>query len=641
MSSTTIPGGSHTASDTRLRRSLSVWQLYFIMCSALIGSGWLFASLGAASTAGPSAIVSWIIASVLIVIIALSFSEMAGILPRTGAAVRYPHFTHGGFVGGIIGWCYLLWALAVPSLEAEAVVTYASDYLPGLIRVSGGANVLTGTGVAMAVGLMLIFAIINYFGVLLVGRLSTYITLWKMIVPTLTFIFLFFFNMHAGNFLSYGGFTPTGSSSILGTIVTSGITFSLIAPLAGIEFGGESRNPQRDLPVATIAAMVTAAVIYILLQASFVGAINWHAMGVHPGDWAALKTSSWSGAPFAKALQSSSVGFVGAYSIVLLIDAYVSPGATGLVYQGIGARTIYGLSTMAYLPDIFQRLNRSRIPWIGLLAAFIVGCVLFAPFPSWYSIVSVASSTIAVVLVMSGIGLRVLRRTAPDLPRLYRLGFASVMAPAATASAVVLVYWAGYATVVVVVSAALFVLPAWSAIFAPAKGWMNQGVGIVLGALYLATWIATQVWGGWFLAPATKPLADHPPFGLFMGAMAVTVVIFMVLCYFLSTPRGRTEVWRSAWLPFFILGVMPISFFGAYGPLPHPWLPYPWDTLTAIVLGVIVYFWGSASGFLTELVEEVNQRGSGVVTDADEQAVVGPAATEPAPAGGGGGGAGG
>ena len=80
---------------------------------------------------------------------------------------------------------------------------------------------------------------------------------------------------------------------------------------------------------------------------------------------------------------------------------------------------------MAYLPAIFQRLNRSRIPWIGLLAAFIVGCVLFAPFPSWYSIVSVASSTIAVVLVMSGIGLRVLRRTAPDLPRLYRLGFAS------------------------------------------------------------------------------------------------------------------------------------------------------------------------------------------------------------------------
>lgn len=639
MGTSTIPGGSHTRSDTRLRRSLSVWQLYFIMCSALIGSGWLFASLGAASTAGPSAIVSWIIASILIVIIALSFSEMAGILPRTGAAVRYPHFTHGGFVGGIIGWCYLLWALAVPSLEAEAVVTYASDYLPGLIRVTGGANVLTATGIGFAVVLMIVFAVINYFGVLLVGRLSTYITLWKMIVPALTFIFLFAFNMHAGNYLSYGGFTPTGNASILSTIVTSGITFSLIAPLAGIEFGGESRNPQRDVPVATIAAMLTAAIIYILLQASFIGAINWHAMGVHPGDWAGLKTGSWSGAPFAKALQSSSVGFVGAYSIVLLIDAYVSPGATGFVYQGIGARTVYGLSTMAYLPDVFQRLNRHRIPWVGLLLAFIVGCFLFAPFPSWYSIVSVASSTIAVVLVMSGIGLRVLRRTAPDLPRLYRLFLAPVMAPAATASAVILVYWAGYATLVVVVSAALFVLPAWSALFAPAKGWMNQGVGIVLGALYLAAWIAIQVWGGWFLAPATRPLSDHPPFGLFMGAMAVTVAAFMVLCHFLSTARGRTEIWRSAWLPFFILGVVPISFYGAYGPLPKPWLPYPLDTLTAIVLGLIVYYWGSASGFLTELVQEVNERGTGVVTDADEDELAARVATGQAPTPGGAGGA--
>ncbi|MGH7912856.1 MAG: amino acid permease, partial [Candidatus Dormibacteraceae bacterium] len=368
---------------------------------------------------------------------------------------------------------------------------------------------------------------------------------------------------------------------------------------------------------------------YCLLQASFVGAIDWHAMGINPGDWLGLKTSSWSGAPFAKALQASSTGFVGAFSIVLLIDAYISPGATGFVYQGIGARTIYGLSAMSYLPDVFQRLNRSRIPWVGLLGAFIIGCLLFAPFPSWYSIVSVASSTIAIVLVMSGIGLSVLRRTAPNLPRLYRLGFSQVLAPAATASAVLLVYWSGYTTVVVVVAAALIVLPAWSALFAPAKGWMDQRVGIVMGILYLAAWIAIQAWGGWFLAPATKPLSDHPPFGLYIGAMAVAVAIFMLLCYLFSSARGRTEVWRSAWLLFFILGVLPISYFGAYGPLPKPWIPFPWDSVAAIVLGLIVYFWGTATGFATELVQEVNARGSGVVTDADEQALV----TQPVPGG--------
>ncbi len=620
----------HTASDTRLRRSLSFWQLYFIIVSGIIGSGWLFASLGAGSAAGPAAIVSWLVASVLVVLVALSFSEMAGILPRTGAAVRYPQFTHGSFVGGIIGWCFLLWAIAVPALEAEAVVTYASDYLPGLIAKSGGVNVLTGIGIAFAVALMIIFGLINYFGVLLVGRVATYITIWKLIVPCLTFILLFFFNLHSKNFLGYGGFVPMGGPSILGTIVTSGIAFAIISPLQGIEYGGESRNPQRDLPLATIAGILTAAVIYILLQTSFIGAIDWHSAGVKPGDWAALATSHWSGAPFAKALQSSTFGFVGAFAVVLLIDAYVSPGATGFVYLGIGTRALYGLSTMGYLPEVFQRLSRYRIPWVALLVAFLVGCFLFAPFPSWYSMVSIASSTIAIVLVMGGIGLIVLRRTAPDLRRLYRLPGAIVLAPAATIAAVLFLYWAGFSVLAPVVAAALIVLPAWSALYAPSRGWMNQWVGIVLGAVFLVIWVLTQAWGGWILAPATKPLSEHPPFGLLLLAMAVEVALFTVLCYLLSVPRGRREVWRSAWLEFLILGVFGLSYAGAYGPLKTPLIHYPWDSILAAVLGLMVFFWGVASGFLTDEVAAINRRGTGIVQVADDA----PPAEEAAATGG-------
>ncbi|MGH7912551.1 MAG: APC family permease, partial [Candidatus Dormibacteraceae bacterium] len=600
--------------------------------SGIIGSGWLFASLGAGSAAGPAAIISWIIASILVVLIALAFAEMAGILPRTGAAVRYPHFTHGGFVGGIIGWCYLLWAFAVPSLEAEAVVTYASDYLPWLIVKSSAGNVLSGAGIGMAILLMIIFGAINYFGVLLVGRISTYITMWKLVIPALTFIFLFAFNMHTTNFVGYGGFAPMGGSSILGTIVTSGIAFAIISPLQGLEYGGESRNPQRDLPWATILGIVTAVLVYILLQASFIGAIDWQSIGIKPGDWLGLQTSSWSSAPFAKALQSSSVGFVGAYAVVLLIDAYVSPGATGFVYLGIGARTAYGLSAIGYLPAVFQRLNRSRIPWVALLLAFLVDCGLFAPFPSWYSMVSIASSTIAIVLVMGGIGLTVLRRTAPDLHRVYRLRFSSVIAPAATISAVLFLYWAGFSVLAPVVAAALIVLPAWSAVYAPSKGWMDRRVGIVLGAVFLVVWVLTQAWGGWILAPATKPLTDHPPFALYEIVMAVEVALFTVLCYVLSKTRGRMEVWRSAWLEFLILGIFVVSYIGAYGPLKNPPLHFPYDSIAAAVLGLIVYFWGVASGFLTEEIEAINARGTGLVEQAEDTEA---AAVAPEGAGGG------
>lgn len=308
--------------------------------------------------------------------------------------------------------------------------------------------------------------------------------------------------------------------------------------------------------------------------------------------------------------------------MVLLIDAYISPGATGFVYLGIGARTGYGLSTIGYLPDAFQRLNRHGIPWVALLVAFLVDCALFAPFPSWYAMVSIASSTIAIVLVMGGIGLTVLRRTAPDLRRLYRLPGAAVLAPAGTIAAVLFLYWASFSVLAPVVAAALIVLPAWSALYAPSRGWLDQRVGIVLGALFLVVWVLTQAWGGWILAPTTKPLSDHPPFVLYELAMVLEVGLFTVLCYLFAAPRGRREVWRSAWLEFLILGIFALSYVGAYGPLKSPLIRFPWDSILAAVLGLIVFFWGVASGFMTEEIAAINQSGTGIVEAAEGPSTV-------------------
>lgn len=227
--------------------------------------------------------------------------------------------------------------------------------------------------------------------------------------------------------------------------------------------------------------------------------------------------------------------------------------------------------------------------------------------------VSIASSTIAIVLVMGGIGLMVLRRTAPDLKRFYRLPLAVVLAPAGTIAAVLFLCWASFSVLAPVVAAALIVLPAWSALYAPSKGWLDRWVGIALGAAFLVVWILTQAWGGWILAPPTKPLTDHPPFALYELAMVVEVGLFTLLCYVLAQPRGRREVWRSAWLEFLILGIFALSYAGAYGPLKNPLIRFPWDSILAAVLGLIVFVWGVASGLLTEEIEAINRRGTGIV----------------------------
>ena len=109
-------------SDKKLRRELSFRDLLMLSLGGIIGSGWLFAVLAASADAGPAVIVSWIVGGILVLFIALNYAEVSGMIPRTGAIVRYPHLSHGSYTGYILGWTYMLSAVTVPTIEAEAVV---------------------------------------------------------------------------------------------------------------------------------------------------------------------------------------------------------------------------------------------------------------------------------------------------------------------------------------------------------------------------------------------------------------------------------------------------------------------------------------------------------------------------------------
>ncbi|MHB8295373.1 MAG: APC family permease [Acidimicrobiales bacterium] len=601
------------SSDRGLSHSLSAWHLYFLIVSAMVGSGWLFAALGADTTAGPAAVVSWVIGGVLALLIALSYAEVAGMLPRSGAVVRYPHLTHGGMVGYILGWAYLLWSFAIPALEAEAVVTYASSYLPGLTAVKAKTTVLVWPGgILMALALMVVFFVINYYGVRWVGRTNTLLSIWKLAVPTFTFLLLFITSFHGANYSSYGGFAPFGVKPIFATVVSSGITFSILGFRQALEYGGEARNPQRDIPRATILGLLTGIVLYVLLQLAFTGSINWASAGVAPGHWAGLQAGHWAAAPFADALKASGIAFLGAFSTLLLADAYVSPGATGFVYLGTGTRVLYGLSANRYLPAVFRKLTATKIPIVSLAAAFVVGCAFFVPFPSWYTAVGLVSSAAVLTYLMGGIGLQVMRRTAPELPRRFRLGAAGVLAPAGTVAAAVIVYWSGYAVLVDVAAAVMLILPVWSWFYAPERRMLGRSQGAAIGGAFLVAWVATQVYGNWVLTPATLPLSAHPAFPLFFALMVLEVVAFNALCWALASPAGRNEVSRAWWLEAFMLVMLALSYYGGYGPLSKPVIGFPWDTVIALVIGLVAYYWAVASGYATPEMKAITATGSGL-----------------------------
>ena len=599
--------GEFEASDRELRRSMPLQQLLFLSMGGIIGSGWLFAVLGADATAGPASVVSWILGGIFVLLIALTYAEIAGMLPRSGAIVRYPALTHGAFTGFILGWAYSLAAVSVAAIEAEAVVTYLSTKFTGAdftATVSGVKVLAWPNGIVFAVLLMVLFFVVNVIGVRFLSEFNRWITWWKLIIPTLTFLLLFL-TFKGSNFTAYGGFTPLGPSPIFQALATSGIVFAYLGFRQALEYGGEARNPQRDVPIATILSVVIGMVIYVLLQIAFTGAIDFGKAGVAPGAWAALKGSSWASGPLYSALNATGIGLLGAFATLLLIDAAISPSGTGWIYLGAGTRSVYGMSVHRYFPRVFQGINRYGIPWVALAAAFVVGCLFFAPLPSWYSLVGFITSATVLTYIMGGIGLPVLRRTAPGLSRPFRLPAAELIAPLGFLAALMVVYWSGFQTLVNVYAAVFVGLAVFVWYFAPNEGWIRRDVGAVLGILFLVAWVIVNKLGGWVLTTSSTAAPGSLSFPAYFVLFAATLVVFTAAVWWFSNATGRMHVERSAWLIAMLLVTFLISYYGEYGPLTKPALAFPVSDIVEIAVGIVCDYWGVASGFVSEELSEI------------------------------------
>ncbi len=599
--------GSFESADHGLRKNVSFTQLLLLGVSAQIGSGWLFGVLAAAGMAGPAAILSWLIASVLIFLIALTYLELGSMLPRSGGIVRYTYLTHGSFSGWIIGWAYWLSVVAIPPIEAVAALTYIGGRWPqlGFLTTVEGIHMLSWpTGILAGIALMILFFCLNFFGSKLLAESNRWVTIWKIALPTLTFIFLFIV-LDGKNFFSLGGFMPEGIPSIFHAIPMTGIIFSLLGFRQALDYGGESRNPQRDVPLATFGSILIPTIIYTLLQVAFIGALKWADMGLAPGAWDQLVTGGWADGPLFHALESANIAFMGAFGMLLLIDAAVSPLATGWVYLGTGARTGYGLSIHRSIPDVFSTNNRFGIPWLPLIVSGVVGCVFFVPAPSWYKLVGFISSAAVLTYIMGGVGLPVLRRTAPSLPRPFRLRAKGFWSPVSFLAAVLILYWSGFETLTNVFTATFIGLPIFSGYYAWKKGWISPRASGVLSIVFFVLWLYVAVASGWVLTDAPGQGAGAWAFTTYFGSFCILLVAYCATLWGLSNAEGRQHVNATWWLVWLSLASMFVAYFGVYGPLADPVLFFPWGMVAELGVGIVAYFWAERVGFATDEIKDI------------------------------------
>ncbi|GAB6944977.1 APC family permease [Vulcanisaeta sp. JCM 14467] len=597
-------------SDKQLRRALSQWDISFLVIGAMIGSGWLFGSLGAAAKAGPAAVLSWIIAGILMIFIALAYAEIGGMLPKSGGIVRYPQYTHGGFASYILGWAYFLSAVSVAPSEAIAAVQYMSSYLPQLM--SNG--LLTPLGTLVAAVLVVFFFLLNWYGVHVMGKTNTGVGWWKLLIPSLTFILLMVLAMHTVNFSGLpGGFVPYGWSAVFLAIPTQGIAYAYLGFRQGIDYSGEARRAT-DVVWGTILGYAIVMFIYVMLQVAFVGAVNWSAIKVSPGNWQALSTSVISSGPFYEIMAKSGIAILAVFAVILLIDAIVSPSGTGWIYIGTTARTIYGMAADGHLPQAFLKLNRFRVPLWPTIAALVLGLLFLLPFPTWYSISTFITTTTVFTYIIGGPSLMTLRRTAPNANRPIKLPAASVIGAIATIAAYLIVYWSTFYSLWFAVALIFAGLPLFYMYTMVNRYGASRTAGIISGIVYWAILIVATYFLIYLpiIAPTGWPVNDNLiklkpiyiiDFISYVVIMAATTVGFTL--FVASTARDRDTAMKHVragwWIVATIFSAYVLSFLGYFNYVfQTSIIPFPWDTIIAALVALGLYLYGSYSGILTE-----------------------------------------
>ncbi|MGV9713676.1 APC family permease [Gordonia sp. NPDC003424] len=592
------------ASDTRFQRRMSLQAAMFIGVGGQIGSGWLFAVLAAAGIAGPSAVISWIIGGLLTLLIALAWMEVGTALPFSGAIVRYPYLSHGGLTGWLMGLSYWLANVSLPAIEAIAAITYVGGVFPGLglLTTRDGVSMLSWPrGIVVGLVLMVIFLLINLFGVKLLSEANRWITWWKIIIPTATFLLLFsvleWSNFTQYGFFGNGGEGHSGAGSMFQAVATSGIAFALMGFRGVIDFAGEVKKPSRNIPLGTIGCVLIPMTIYIGLQVAFLGAINWSDAKVAPGDWAGLAQSSWADGPLSAALHASGYALLGAFVTMLLIDAILSPSAAGYLYLGGGARVGYGLAINKYFPAALTKMNRHGVPAVSAIVAFVVGCLFFAPAPSWYRLVGFISSALVLSTLAASVALMVMRRTAPDLPRPFKLPAANVLAPAGFVAASLIIYWCGFITLVNLITILLGALAVYAVCFSSYRGWTRRRPAAALSVAFLIGWVIIAARSGFVLATPDTGLRNNGQLAEYLVGTIVLCVAFLVGLRLLTADEGVRHLRGGYWLVFLLLGQLTVSAIGEYGPMKDPLLGFPLDTVSAMVVGLIAYYWALKTGF--------------------------------------------
>ncbi len=358
----------------------------------------------------------WIFGGLLTMAGALTYAEMAAMMPEAGGEYVYLKTAYGPFWGFLYGWTQM-WVAKSGSIAtlATGFFYYMANFNPALEGVlfriplpigPGGGPLDIQYGQVLAIAVILALAGTNYFGVKVGGRVQIATTLAKLgLIAMVICIGLFGGSAQPANF----------ATSVPARGGLAGFIAALVAALWAYDgwnnlnmVAGEVKNPQRNLPRALIYGTALVMAIYLLTNLAYFLVLPASEVAAHDR--------------VASEMMRRILGAPGAAAVAIAAMISIFAALNGSILSG--ARVPYAMAHDGLFFKAFGRVNASHhTPGFSILALSAWSCVLVLSgrydqlltlviFPSW---ILYGMATAAVI---------VLRRKMPDAPRPYRtLGY--------------------------------------------------------------------------------------------------------------------------------------------------------------------------------------------------------------------------
>jgi APA family basic amino acid/polyamine antiporter len=401
-------GGEH-----HLKKTRGPINLVALGIGAIIGAG-LFSLTGiaAADHAGPAVVLSFVVAAIGCAFAGMCYSEFATMIPIAGSAYTYAYATMGELLAWIIGWDLVL----EYAVGAATVSVSWSSYVAKLLHMYGleMPDSLThcpwdtpaGLINLPAVFIVLVISMLLMIGISESARVNAVIVVVKVTI-VIVVIAIGFAYVRAENYTPFipentGTFGEFGWSGIMRAAAV--IFFAYIGFDAVSTAAQEAKRPQRDMPIGIIGSLAICTILYILFARVLTGMVHYTKFKGDASPVAtviALFPSAW--------LQTTIVvGIIAGYTSVILVM---------LLGQ---SRVFYSMSRDGLLPKVFSDIHpKFQTPYRCNLI-FMVFVSLFSGFLPISRLGHMTSIGTLLAFVIVCIGIIIMRKTHPQIPRPYR-----------------------------------------------------------------------------------------------------------------------------------------------------------------------------------------------------------------------------